>query len=152
VVEANASEGGLLGAVAGVGGVVGRAVHDLFAAERAIGAIVGGTQASGQKFEVSKDNILQAGKLISDQVEALDTKYSHAIRTLRVELADSADEVNKEIAQAWNSRLVDGADSYAGRVDQYIKSLNNLCAQLRESAMHYGFTEDEVTAALGAPK
>jgi hypothetical protein len=72
-----------------------------------------------------------------------------AVADLAVRL-DGADEVNADIAAAWNSRLIDGQDSYAARIEQYIASLTGLVAQLRDAARQYQFTEDEVTAALGA--
>jgi hypothetical protein len=59
-----------------------------------------------------------------------------------------ADEVNADIAAAWNSRLVESPDSYAGRIDEYILSLNGLVQQLRGVALQYEYTEDEVNAAL----
>jgi hypothetical protein len=149
VVEANASEGGLLGAVAGVGGAVGRAVHDLFSAERGLGHILEGAQSSGQKFEVSRENILQAGKIIYDQSVALSEKNFQAFSKVKVSLGD---EVNGPIAEAWNSRLVDGNQSYCGRIAQYVASLDNLCDQLREAAKQYGFTDEEIMASFGKKK
>ncbi|TWP53051.1 hypothetical protein FKR81_08165 [Lentzea tibetensis] len=142
--EDNAAAGALLGAVAGVGGAVGAAVGSLFAAEGALGRMLAG--ASGQKFEVDKGTVLQAGKVISDQATVLQDALSHAGQRLEVVVDD---DVNKPIASAWNTRLVNGESSYAGRIQQYINSLDNLAGQLKEAAKQYGFTEDEVQAAFG---
>jgi hypothetical protein len=142
----------LLGAVASVGGAVGHAISDLFRADGALGATLGGAQVSGQGFKVTKDTVLEAGKIINLQVEALTKTYKSVFRSLRVELAEGSDDVNKQIAVAWNDRLVEGDDSYAGRVEQYLESLSNLINQLRESAEQYGFTDEEVVASLGAKK
>jgi hypothetical protein len=142
-------ENGLLGAVAAVGGTIGKAVGDMFAAEKSLGATMAAGPGSGQQFKVEKATVLQAGKLIHDQTVVLRDAFDEAMANLTVRLND-ADEVNADIADAWNSRLVDGADSYAKRVEQYIASLNGLVQQLRGAALQYEYTEDEVTAALGA--
>jgi len=146
-----AEENGLLGAVAGVGGAIGRAVGDMFAAEKRLQETTASGPGTGRKFAVTKETVLQAGKIITAQRDALVDSYSSAHRELRVEL-DAADAVNQDIANAWNSRLVDGEESYAGRVRQYIESLDNLVAQLRDAAAQYGFTEDDVKASFGAAK
>lgn len=135
----------LLGAVASAGGAVGRAVGDLFRAEGTLST----APDSGQKFAVTKDNVLQAGKIIHEQIGDLKSAYGDAADKLRVKL-DRADDVNIEIADAWNDRLVSGGESYAARIRQYIKSLENLVEQLRAAAKQYGYTDDEASAALGA--
>ncbi|WP_053714345.1 hypothetical protein [Saccharothrix sp. NRRL B-16348] len=142
-------ETGLLGAVAAAGGAVGKAVGDMFMAEKQLTDRMAAVPGSGQQFKVEKDTVLQAGKLINDQIVVLRDALEQALAHLTVRLND-ADEVNADIADAWNSRLVDGADSYSARVEQYIASLSGLVNQLRGAARQYEFTEDEVTAALGA--
>ncbi|XVS64267.1 hypothetical protein ACQPYE_39505 [Actinosynnema sp. CA-299493] len=143
-------ETGLLGAVAAAGGAVGRAVGEIFAAEKRLGDTMAAGPASGQRFQVSKDTVLQAGKIISDQAEVLARSLRRSERPLQVDLPPGTDPVNESIAAAWNSRLVDGDDTYVGRVRQYIDSLDELVVQLRAVATQYGFTEDEVTSAFGA--
>lgn len=146
-----AEENGLLGAVAAVGGAIGRAVGEVFAAEKRLGETMASGPGAGQQFNVTKDTVLQAGKIIQDQVSRLRDALDEAMVHLSVQLHDS-DDVNQDIAAAWNSRLVDGEQSYSGRVEQYIASLNNLVEQLRAAARQYEFTEEEVTAALGAAR
>lgn len=136
----------LLGAAASAGGAVGAAVSSLFAAEGFLGNMFGATQASTQGFKVDRDSVLQAGKIISGEVDKLQEKLASAAGDLRI---SADDEVNKAIANAWNSRLVEGEESYAGRVRQYLKSLMDLVDQLRTAAASYGFTDEEVEAALG---
>ncbi|MCE6995681.1 hypothetical protein LZG04_12840 [Saccharothrix sp. S26] len=142
-------ETGLLGAVAAAGGAVGKAVGEMFAAEKRLNDTMAAGPVSGQKFEVTEETVLQAGKLIHDQADVLRNALFDAVADLAVRL-DGADEVNADIAAAWNSRLVDGPDSYAARIEQYIASLTGLVEQLRGTARQYQFTEEEVTAALGA--
>lgn len=146
-----AEENGLLGAVAAAGGAIGRAVGEVFAAEKRLSEAASAGPASGQKFAVSRDTVLQAGNIISTQLEELKSSYKRAMRSLQVDLVQG-DPVNQDIAEAWNSRLVNGETSYAGRVDQYMQSLENLKNQLRDVAKQYGFTEEEVTSSFGAGK
>jgi hypothetical protein len=142
-------ETGLLGAVAAAGGAVGKAVGEMLMAENRLNDTMAAGPVSSQKFEVTKDSVLQAGKIIHDQASALQLALSRALANLSVRLND-ADELNSDIAAAWNSRLIDGPDSYSGRIEQYILSLKGLVEQLRGTARQYQFTEEEVTAALGA--
>ncbi|MER5261210.1 hypothetical protein ABTZ99_03865 [Actinosynnema sp. NPDC002837] len=143
-------ETGLLGAVAAAGGAVGKAVGDMFMAEKRLNDTMAASPVSGQKFEVSRDTVLQAGKIIDDQADRLNKAWQRAAKDLRVELGDGADPVNAGVAEAWNSRLVEADDSYGERIRQYIDSLDNLVKQLRSVAEQYGFTEEEVTTAFGA--
>lgn len=145
-----AEENGLLGAVAAVGGAIGKAVGDVFAAEKRLGETMASGPGSGQKFEVTKETVLQAAKIISDQAEVLANKLNNSERELLVDLPAGSDPVNESIAMAWNSRLVGDEQTYAGRISQYIASLDDLVAQLKAAAVQYGFTEEEVTAAFGA--
>ncbi|PRY32660.1 hypothetical protein CLV43_12079 [Umezawaea tangerina] len=135
----------LLGAAATAGGAIGAAVGSLFAAEGALGKMLG-SGAPTQGFEIDRESVLQAGQIIQGEIAKLGNKLTEATGSLQV---NAEDEVNSAIAKAWNSRLVQGEESYAGRVRQYIASLRNLVEQLRTAAEHYGFTDEEVVAALG---
>ncbi|WP_309109811.1 hypothetical protein [Saccharothrix sp.] len=142
-------ENGLLGAVAGVGGAIGRAVGDMFAAEKHLNDTLAGAPAGGTHFAVDKDDVLNMGKVIQDQVTILQLAYAKALSGMRINL-NGMDEVNADIAEAWNDRLLQHPESYAARVDQYIASLSGLAEQLRKVAEQYGFTEEEINAAMGA--
>jgi hypothetical protein len=138
--------GALLGAVAGAGGAVGAAVGSLFAAEGFLGKMFGAAESSTQGFKVERDTVLRSAKIINDEIDKLMEKLTAASRNLRVK---TDGEINGVVASAWNDRLVDSKDSYAGRVREYVKSLSDLVEQLRTAAQHYGFTDEEVVAALG---
>jgi hypothetical protein len=142
-------ENGLLGAVAGVGGAIGRAVGDMFAAEKQLNDTLAGSSGVGTHFAVDKDDVLAMGKVIQDQVYALRKAYRKALDGMRINL-NGMDEVNADIAEAWNDRLLQHPESYAARVDQYITSLSDFSEQLRKVAEQYGFTEDEINTAMGA--
>jgi hypothetical protein len=136
----------LLGAAASAGGAVGAAVGSLFAAEGFLGNMFGAAQASTQGFKVERRNVLRAGQIITGEIDKLQLKLSQVTGRLQV---NAEDEVGQAIAKAWNSRLVKGDESYAGRVRQYLESLQNLVEQLRAAADNYGFTDAEIEAALG---
>jgi hypothetical protein len=106
------------------------------------------TAGAGKTVKVNPDNVLQAGKIIYDQVDSLKATFKDAQGNLRID-APGGDVVSAEVAAAWNSRLIDGDDSYAVRVQQYIDSLAKLCDQMREAAKQYGFTEEDITASFG---
>ncbi|MEU4806760.1 hypothetical protein [Actinosynnema sp. NPDC023587] len=144
-----AEENGLLGAVAGAGGAIGRAVGHMFAAEKRLNDTVAGSPGAGQKFSVSRETVLEAAKLIQHQVDDLTYAHQEAVIGMRITLG-GLDEVNQDVASAWNDRLLEHPDSYAERISAYIRSLTGLVGQLRAAAAQYGFTEDEIKSAFGA--
>ncbi|MEV0676770.1 hypothetical protein AB0I60_09620 [Actinosynnema sp. NPDC050436] len=146
-----AEENGLLGAVAGVGGAIGRAVGEVFAAEKRLNDTLANSPGAGQKFTVTKETVLQAGHVIDGQLAALQKAYHHAYNDLRVQLR-GGDTVNSDIAAAWNDRLVESEGSYAQRILEYMDSLRGLVSQLRATAVQYGHTEEEVKAAMGSAR
>lgn len=149
--QENVGADAVLGAVAGVaGGAIGAAVGLLHNATALLDSMSG---PSTQKFEVNEDNILKAGALIQDSSERLRKKLNYVSNDLRIPSAEAADgKVGADIASAWNSRLVGGADTYEGRVTAYVKALDGLSEQLREAAKQYGFTEEEITTTFGPSK
>jgi hypothetical protein len=155
VAEEHAAVGGgfdaLAAAGAGIGGAVGLAVGMIATAEKAL-ADLGSSVGSAQKFEVDKETVLQAGKIISDQATKLFDDLTNAKDNLRIKLASSSDEVNQSIAHAWNSRLIEADNSYGSRVQQYVESLDALAQQLRTAAKNYGYTDEEISQFFGATK
>ncbi|MEU4448340.1 hypothetical protein AB0K14_35575 [Actinosynnema sp. NPDC050801] len=142
-------ETGLLGAVAAAGGAVGKAVGEMFAAEKRLGDTMAAAPGGSQQFKVEKDTVLRAGAVINDQIDQLTRSYRAAYRDLRISTG-GLDKVNEDIAAAWNERLIDHDDSYASRVEMYIESLTGLVEQLRGAAKQYGHTDEDIEAAMGA--
>ncbi|CCH35499.1 hypothetical protein BN6_82820 [Saccharothrix espanaensis DSM 44229] len=134
-----------------MGGAIGRAVGEVFAAEKRLNDTMANSPAAGQKFAVTKETVLQAGHVIENQLESLRRSYRDASRDLKVRL-ENADDVNSDIAAAWNDRLVDSEGSYAQRIMEYMTSLEGLVTQLRATAVQYGHTEEEVKAAMGSAR
>ncbi|MFC5285649.1 hypothetical protein ACFPM7_01170 [Actinokineospora guangxiensis] len=112
-------------------------------------AMKGLATANSGRFVVNEDNILAAGKIIQAQIDALKDRLDDSKGDLRV-VPPGSDRVSGLVAEEWNKRLIDDEGSYAVRVDSYIVGLENLVTQLRESALGYGYNEEEITAALGA--
>lgn len=138
-----------LSAVAGLaGGAVGAAVSALHSASAFLDGLTSGP--STQSFHVNKDNVLKAGAIIQDQAVLLRQALTRAQYTLQVHVdSGTAGEVSANIAALWNRRLTTDKDSYAGRIAEYVDSLDRLAVQLKESAKQYGYTEEEITTVFG---
>lgn len=138
-----------LSAVAGVaGGAIGAAVGAFHAATTFLDGLTSGPSA--QSFHVDKDNVLKAGTLIQGQAEVLKRALLKAKYQLEVHVdANTAGMVSANIAGLWNRRLMTDSDSYVGRIEQYVETLDNLSMQLKESAKQYGFTDEEITTVFG---
>jgi hypothetical protein len=104
-------------------------------------------QTSGT-FTVTPTNVLAAAKIIENQVLALQDKLDAARFDLLIE-APGTDDVSTKIAPAWNDLLLHKDDSYANRVQDYVRGLTNLAQQCAESAKTYGYTDEQIAAALG---
>ncbi|TDQ05370.1 hypothetical protein EV186_1011340 [Labedaea rhizosphaerae] len=102
------------------------------------------------KMVVNANNILGAAKIIRSQTETLKKTLQDRSRDLVVQAA-GADSVSTYAAQSWNDNLVFRDDSYSMRVSDYVKSLETVVGQLKDAAVQYGFTEDEITQTFGKP-
>jgi len=149
VTQESAGADAALSAVGGVaGGVIGAAVSAFHTASDFLDGLMSGP--STQSFHVNKDNVLKAATIIQGQAKELRHALVSAQRTLRVHVDGStAGEVSANIATLWNRRLTTDDDSYVGRIEKYVESLDHLAAQLKESAKQYGFTEEEITTVFG---
>jgi hypothetical protein len=107
------------------------------------------TAPAGATFTVNHDNVLAAGKVIKTQIDTLNDVVLKNTPALIVEPA-AGDLVSQDAARAWNHRLVGADDSYAARIQAYVDSLNNLAAQLKDSAKKYGFSDEDIAATFGA--
>ncbi|MET9628257.1 hypothetical protein ABZX92_12415 [Lentzea sp. NPDC006480] len=141
-----------LSAVGGAaGGVIGAAVSAFHSASNFLDGLMSGP--STQTFHVNHDNVLKAGAIIQDQAKELRRALVTAQHDLRVYVdANSAGEVSANIAGLWNRRLTTDDDSYVGRIEKYVESLDHLGLQLKESAKQYGFTDEEITTVFGKTK
>ena len=106
---------------------------------------------SGGQITVNHDTVLQAGKIISDQWQQLHQITGPKLYDLLVSKIGD-DKVSAAATQAWNEVLSINQDSYAKRIQQYIDGLKALSDQLRTAAHQYGYTEEQITAAFGAPE
>ena len=106
---------------------------------------------SGGQITVNHDTVLQAGKIINDQWHQLTDITRPKLAQLRV--AKIGDDLVSDAATgAWNAVLFMNQDSYANRIQQYIDGLKKLSDQLRTAAQQYGYTEEQITGAFGAPE
>ncbi|MEV6712393.1 hypothetical protein AB0M48_10145 [Lentzea sp. NPDC051208] len=138
-----------LSAVAGVaGGAVAGAAMAFKAASSMIDRLTAGP--SSQQFNVDKDTVLKAGRVIHDQLDLLERAYKRNVPKLRIPGSD--DKVSEDVVNAWNDRLVYHEDSYANRITLYMEKLRSLSEQLQSSAQQYGYTEDEIQAVFSKSK
>lgn len=104
-------------------------------------------RAQSGSFEVNHDNVLAAAKIIQSHVDLFDEKFVAHQPDLRVDPA-GLDQISITLATQWNKRLLADDDSYAVRIRQYLDSLKNLVRKLEESARTYGYSDQEIAAAL----
>ncbi len=143
--QENVGADAVLGAAAGLaGGAVAGAVSAFKAASAVMDRLSAGP--STQKFHVDKDTVLQAGKVVHDQWMLLKEAYSRTLPKLRIVTMDG--KVTSDVVNAWNDRLLFHDDSYARRISDYMKALENLSDQLKVSAEQYGYTDEEIQATF----
>jgi hypothetical protein len=141
VTQESAGADAVLGAAAGLaGGAIAGAVSAFKAASAVMDSLSSGP--STQQFHVDKDTVMQAGKVVHDQWLLLSDAYDRTVTKLRIVSMDG--KVTSDVVNAWNDRLVFSDDSYAKRIQAYMKALESLSDQLKVSAQQYGFTEDEI--------
>ncbi|SMD07644.1 hypothetical protein [Lentzea albidocapillata] len=142
--QENAGADAVLGAAAGLaGGVMAGAVSAFKAASSVMDRISESVAGGGtQKFHVEKDTVMQAGKVVHDQMLILNEAYARTAYKLRIVTTDG--KVTSDVVTAWNDRLVFSDDSYANRIQAYMKVLEGLSDQLKASAQQYGFTDEEI--------
>jgi hypothetical protein len=104
-------------------------------------------QTSGT-FTITPQTVLAAAKIIKTQADALKEKLENVSGDLVV-APPGDDDVSTRAAPAWNDLLVYNDNSYANRIRQYIDGLQNLAQQCADSALDYGYTEEQVATAFG---
>jgi PE family len=100
-----------------------------------------------QNITVSKDNVLQAARIIQDALDNEGQQIRSNLPMLHV-IAPGADQISVAAAQAWNDRLSGNADSYSVRVEQYLQSLQVLVDNLVTSARQYGYSDQQISDAF----
>jgi hypothetical protein len=96
---------------------------------------------------VNHDNVLRAARIIQNALDGEGQQIRTNLPMLQV-IAPGEDQISVQAAQAWNDRLVGGADSYTVRVEQYLQSLQNLVDHLVASAKQYGYTDEQIADAF----
>lgn len=130
-------------------GLVGGAAADAAVLSASTASSLGSEMSVPQttNISVNHDNVLQAARIIQNALDDEGQQIRANLPMLRV-IAPGADQISVQAAQAWNDRLVGGADSFSVQVEQYLQSLQNLVTNLVASAKQYGYTEQQITDAL----
>ena len=100
-----------------------------------------------QNITVSRDNVLQAAKIIQDALDGEGQQIRSDLPLLRV-IAPGGDVISEQAAKAWNDRLTGNADSYSVRVEEYLQSLQTLVDNLVTSARQYGYSDEQIAEAF----
>ncbi|AHI01941.1 hypothetical protein KALB_8584 [Kutzneria albida DSM 43870] len=129
--------------LASIDSVVGSAFDPFGGAANAFAGVSGG------KLTVNHDTVLQAGKVIQDQVDQLKMLVVPKAKSLKM-TKFAEDFISLDVADEWNKLLDQNPDSYKNRIMQYVDSLEKLAGQLKTAAKQYGYTEDQIKAAFGA--
>ncbi|HEX5401149.1 MAG TPA: PE domain-containing protein [Pseudonocardiaceae bacterium] len=106
------------------------------------------TVPQAANITVNHDNVLKAAKIIQDALDTEGQQIRSNLPMLQV-MAPGEDQISVQAAQAWNNHLVGGADSYTVRVEQYLRSLQNLVSNLITSAKQYGYSDQQIADAFG---
>lgn len=130
-------------------GLVGGAAADAAVLSASTASSLGSEMSVPQttNISVNHDNVLQAARIIQNALDNEGQQIRSNLPMLRV-IAPGRDQISVQAAQAWNDRLVGGADSFSVQVEQYLQSLQNLVNNLVASAKQYGYTEQQITDAL----
>lgn len=130
-------------------GLVGGAAADAAVQSASTASNLGSEMSVPQttNISVNHDNVLQAASIIQNALDNEGQQIRSNLPMLRV-IAPGRDQISVQAAQAWNDRLVGGADSFSVQVEQYLQSLQNLVNNLVASAKQYGYTEQQITDAL----
>lgn len=104
---------------------------------------------SGGQITVNHDTVLQAGKIIQQQVDQLNNITRPKLQNLFTGILGT-DDVSQAASDEWVKLLVTNDDSYTNRIGQYIDGLEKLAERLKTAAQQYGFTEDQIKDAFGA--
>jgi hypothetical protein len=96
---------------------------------------------------VDHDNVLTAARIIQDVLDAEGAQIRANLPMLRV-IAPGEDPISVQAAEAWNTHLAGGADSYTVRVEQYLQNLQHLVDNLVASSKTYGYSEDQIADAF----
>ncbi|EWM15091.1 hypothetical protein [Kutzneria sp. 744] len=103
---------------------------------------------SGGQITVNHDTVLQAGKIIQQQVDQLNSITRPKLQNLFTGVL-GGDDVSQAATLEWTKILVSNDDSYTNRIGQYIDGLEKLAEQLKTAAQQYGFTEEQIKDAFG---
>ncbi|HEX2299052.1 MAG TPA: hypothetical protein VHH34_11135 [Pseudonocardiaceae bacterium] len=100
-------------------------------------------------FRVHPDNVLQVHKIMQDAASRLTDGIRSLQRDLRLERM-GGDPVSEEAAVAFTQRMSTAEDSYAARAQQFRDELARGANALRQTALEYGWTDEDVARGFPA--
>ena len=115
---------------------------------RTLGALGASVPPVPRDLRVDPDKVLLVAQVINEQADALDDRIRQKLTDLTIS-APAQDVISTTAVDAWNRLVARGDASYALRVQEYVRNLRNLAAQLRQAAQAYQAGEEDKVVALG---
>lgn len=103
----------------------------------------------GIGIEVDPRRVRAAAEIVAEQVALLERKLADSAPALRIK-PPSEDQVSVHAAEAWNAAIADGEGGYLTRVQEYLRGLQLLAAQLRAAADRYESDDSEAEDSFTA--
>jgi hypothetical protein len=103
---------------------------------------------ASSSMRVTPDTILAVRDAIQRAVDEAERKLG--VELARFRIAPCADDpVSRDAATAWNYRLVDGDESHAKRIHEYLEGLHRLVGKLSAVAQTYAEAEHGNAVTIG---
>lgn len=104
------------------------------------------------KLNVDQNNVMQAARIVQAEALHFGGRVMYWARLMDEARPMGGDPVSEELNRVLGLKLFGGDDSYVNRCFEYVGMLEGLAEQLRQAALTYGFTEEQVTAQFAAAK
>lgn len=98
-------------------------------------------------FRVGPENVLQARAAVQTAADGIRNSVNANRDDMRLE-AMGGDPVSIEAAVAFTDRL----QEYVAFADDYVRELQRLADALREAALTYGYTDEDVARGFPPPQ
>lgn len=103
--------------------------------------------AGGITLTVDKDTVLAVHQRIANRADILGRRVDDLRQQMR-QVPCAADPVSVDAAKVMNCRFIDAPDSHVNRAVDFARELRRAAEALHQTALQYGYTEDEIAATF----
>src|SRR5687768_2682408 len=96
-------------------------------------------------FQVNRENVLGVYQLVQSEADRLDKVVQKSGYKLRIDLC-GGDPVSKDAMETFNAELT----RLRTQCEDYVRMLFSTAAQLKQTALSYGFTEEQIAHSLNS--